>query len=132
MMVSGHNLNASQISHDDLEEVEYSDEEIEEEEEEYSDDEIDEFRIELHNPDTPQTFEDFQNMYRSEIKEEITESTNEPKFIEEETNVPESSAKAPLESSHEQEEDIDFDEEIEEEMEDEEFSGKLKNKLKIA
>lgn len=151
MMVSGPNLNASEINQHDLEEEEYSDEEMEEEEEEdeemeYSDDEINEFHIELHDPDTPHSFEDFQNMYKPEPpqSDETKNSTknDEPKIVEEliekrVTNVPESSPKVAFESSkilhdsdYPHKEDVDFepddiDEEIDEEMEEEEISGKL-------
>lgn len=155
MMVSGPNLNATEINENDLEEEEYSDEDIEEEEEEdeemeYSDDEIDEFHIELHDPDTPHSFEDFHNMYKPEPQSHETKNStkpNEPKLVEEfiekrVTNVPESSPKAVFESpeiSHESEypheEDVDFepddiDEEIDEEEEEEEISGKLFINLK--
>lgn len=149
MMVSGPNLNATEINQHDLEEEEYTDEDIEEEDEEmeYSDDEIDEFHIELHDPDTPHSFEDFQSMYKSEPQRDETKNitkSDEPKLVEEfiekrATNVPESSPKVAFESTkimhdsdrhphHEQDvefEQDDIDEEIDEEMEDEEISGEL-------
>jgi hypothetical protein len=116
MMVSGPNLNAAEIHEHDFEE--YSNEEMsdegeedmgdEEEEEIYSDEDIDEFHIELHDPSSPHTFEDFRKMFRPEQSDDEQNSTkiSEPKVPVKEkivpqnvTQVPESSPKIKIESS---------------------------------
>lgn len=145
MMVSGPNLNAMLINQEDLSEERYSDEEIEEEEEieedsqgeSYSDEIIDEFSIELH-PRIPQSFDDFNQMYRSEPNENLNESFTPENAIKSPVEV-QSSLKPNLEITSEpsQEspvpphdpEDIDYypdsEEEIEEEIEEEqEISGR--------
>jgi hypothetical protein len=105
MMVSGPNLNAAEIQAHDLEEEEFSNEEMsygeeigsEEEEEIYSDEEIDEFHIELHDPNSPHTFEDFQKMYRPEQSDDEQNSTkiSEPKVPVQEQIVPQNVTKVP-------------------------------------
>lgn len=131
MMVSGPNLNTMQISQEDLSEERYSDEE-----ESYSD-EIDEFSIEMH-PRVPQTFEDFDKLYRAEasenLKENLTEKESSPPVEIE--SPPKPSPDANLDASQEspipfsqEPEDVDYypdsEEEIDEETEEEqEISGR--------
>lgn len=98
MMVSGPNLSAAEINENDFEE--YSDEmscEEEEEEEIYSDEEIDEFHLELHDPSSPHTFEDFHKMYRPEQSDDEPNSTkiSEPKVPVREQIVPQNVIKVP-------------------------------------
>lgn len=132
MMVTGPNVNAMEINQYDLSDEKYSDEE-----ESYSDEIIDEFSIEMH-PGEPQTFEDFNEMYRAEPRGSLNEndtseeiqptkevqSTLKPNLI----SPNETSQESPIPFSQEPE-DVDYypdsDEEIEEEIEEEqEISGK--------